>query len=71
MSTNIISITMISIKIVLAFLGLIILISCFKSMKNRGRGKNALVILQNAQTKQEYPVFYWENSLGRSKNCHR
>ena len=69
MSTNIISITMISIKIVLAFLGLIILISCFKSMKNRGRGKNALVILQNAQTKQEYPVFYWENSLGRSKNC--
>lgn len=69
MSMNIISITMISIKIVLAFLGLIILISCFSSMKNHSRGKNTLVILQNTRTKQEYPVLYWENSIGRSKNC--
>ena len=69
MSTNIISVLIISIKIVLALLSLIILISCFKSMKNRVRGKSALIILQNAQTKQEFPVFYWENSLGRSKNC--
>ncbi len=69
MSTNIISIAMISIKVVLAFLGLIILISCFSSMKNHSRGKNTLVILQNTRTKQEYPVLYWENSIGRSKNC--
>ena len=69
MSTNIISVLIISIKIVLALLSLILLISCFKSMKNRVRGKSALIILQNAQTKQEFPVFYWENSLGRSKNC--
>ena len=69
MSTNIISVLIISIKIVLALLCLIILISCFKSMKNRVRGKSTLIILQNAQTKQEFPVFYWENSLGRSKNC--
>lgn len=69
MSTNIILIATISIKVVLALLGLIILLSCFKSMKNRSRGKSALIILQNAQTKQEFPIFYWENSLGRSKNC--
>ncbi len=58
-----------STKILLCFLGLLILISCFSSMRNYRRGKSALVILQNNRTKQEFPVFYWENSIGRGKNC--
>ena len=67
MSTNIISVLIISIKIVLALLSLIILISCFKSMKNRVRGKSALIILQNAQTKQEFPVFTGKTVLAEVK----
>lgn len=69
MSANMIEIAIILIKIALVFLGIIIPFLCFVSMRNRRRGKNALVILQNARTKQEYPIFYWENSIGRNKNC--
>lgn len=69
MSADIASVVTISIRVLLAFFSLIILISCFSATKNRYRGKKALIILQNARTKQEYPIFYWENSIGRSKNC--
>lgn len=69
MNTDIISLTIVAIKITLAFLSLTILISCFISIKIHRRRKNALIILQNFETKQEYPIFYWENSIGRNKHC--
>ena len=69
MSVNIIEMAIILIKITLVLLGIMIPFFCFASIRNRRRGKNALVILQNARTKQEYPIFYWENSIGRNKNC--
>lgn len=69
MDANIISLVLFGIKVLLAFLSIIILIFCFKSMKNHRRGKGALILLQNSHTKQEYPVLFWENSIGRSKNC--
>lgn len=59
----------VSVRVLLCFLGLIILISCFCSMRIHRRGKSILVILQDFQTKQEFPVLYWENSIGRGKNC--
>ena len=58
-----------SVRIVLCVLGILIVISCFASMRNHRRGRATLVILQNNSTKQEFPVFYWENSIGRGKNC--
>lgn len=33
------------------------------------RGKKVLIVLQDLHSKQEYPIFFWENSIGRSKNC--
>lgn len=58
-----------SVRIVLCVLGVLIVVSCFASMRNHRRGRATLVILQNNSTKQEFPVFYWENSIGRGKNC--
>ena len=57
MSANIIEVAIILMKIALALLGIIIPFLCFASMRNRRRAKNALVILQNVCTKQEYPIF--------------
>lgn len=69
MDNNIISLVLFSIRVFLSFLSVIIIILCFKSMKNHTRRNGALIILQNAHTKKEYPVLFWENSIGRSKNC--
>lgn len=69
MSTNIIPVAAVAIKAALALLSLIIFASCFLSMRNQTRGKGALVILQNPKTRQEYPVLFWENSIGRSRSC--
>ncbi len=64
-----ISLVLFIIKVILAFWGILILFSCFKSMKNHTRGKGALILLQDTFSKKEYPVLFWENSIGRSKNC--
>ncbi len=69
MNTEVIFFAELSIKIIMIVLSLIISFSCFLSMKNQTRKKNALIILQDEQTKQEIPVLYWENSIGRSKRC--
>ena len=69
MNIDVIFFTELSIKIIMIILSLIMLFSCFLSMKNQIRKKNGLIILQNEHTKQEIPVLYWENSIGRSKYC--
>ncbi len=69
MDNNIISLVLFSIRVFLSFLSVVIITLCFKSMRNHTRRNGALIILQNAYTKKEYPVLFWENSIGRSKNC--
>lgn len=69
MNITVILLASLSIKILLCSLGLIIFISCFASMRNHRRRNSTLVILQNNSTKQEFPALYWENSIGRDKNC--
>lgn len=56
-------------KIFLSFLGITIFLLCFISMKVTRRGKGPLIILSEKFSKKEYPVRYWENSIGRSKSC--
>lgn len=56
------------IKIIVPFLGLIIILKCFFSMRKNMREEKPLITLFNSITGDYIPVLFWENSIGRSKN---
>lgn len=56
-------------RLFLPFFLVIIVLWCFLSMRKNQRGKRTLVILKNILTNEEIAIKYWENSIGRDKNC--
>lgn len=56
------------VKIIVPFLGLIIVLRCFFSMRKNIREEKPLITLFNSITGEYIPVLFWENSIGRSKN---
>lgn len=57
-----------ALKVFMPFLGLIILWQGFSSMRSQRRGGKPLIMLWNNITGKPFPIIYWENSIGRSKN---
>ncbi len=66
---NVLEVINFILKGIMPIIGLIIFLLCFISIKVTRRGKGPLVILSEKSSRKEYPVKYWENSIGRSKNC--
>lgn len=62
------SLAMYVIQVFLPFLGLIIIYSCFKSIKVGIRERRPLLMLVNKRTREKMPVMFWENSIGRNKS---
>ena len=56
------------IRIVAPFFALLIVFLCFSSLRYGRRDEHALIILEDEYRKIRYPVLYWENSIGRSRN---
>ena len=57
-----------SIRVAEPLLALIIIVMCFFSLKGGRREEHALIVLENDEEEISYPVLYWENSIGRSRN---
>lgn len=47
---------------------LIIVFLCFSSLRYGRREEHALIMLEDEYRRIRYPVLYWENSIGRSRN---
>ncbi len=56
------------IRIFIPALGLIIIFLCFSSLRYGRREEHALIVLEDEARKIRYPVLFWENSIGRSRN---
>lgn len=56
------------IRVVRPFLAIIIVYSCYYSMRKNIREDKPLMVLYNTLTTENIPVIYWENSIGRSRN---
>lgn len=65
---NIIETISFILRLLTPFLALIIVFLCFYSLRSGRREEHALIILEDEIRKIRYPVFFWENSIGRSKN---
>ncbi len=48
-------------------LALLIVFQIFTSMRSHRRAEQPLILLDNLNTRDQIPVMYWENSIGRSK----
>lgn len=48
-------------------LALLIVYHIFTSMRSHRRAEQPLILLDNLNTRDQIPVMYWENSIGRSK----
>ena len=55
------------ISIILPFLALIIILKCFISLRKNIRGNRPLIMLENELTREQIPILYWENAIGRSR----
>ncbi len=47
-------------------LAAVIIIMCFVSLRGGRRSEQALIVLEDRTNDTNYPVIYWENSIGRS-----
>lgn len=65
---SIASLVLYIIRVIRPFLAIIIVYSCYSSMRRNIREDKPLIVLYNTLTKEDIPVIYWENSIGRSKN---
>ncbi len=57
-----------AIRIITPLFALLITILCFASLRVGRRDENALIVLEDEMREIQYPVFFWENSIGRSRN---
>ncbi len=49
-------------------LALLVIVMCFISLKGGKREEHALIVLESTNDEKDYPVLYWENSIGRSRS---
>lgn len=55
-------------RLVEPFIAIIITVMCFISLRGSRRREEPLIVLEDEQEEIGYPVLYWENSIGRSRN---
>lgn len=58
----------ISVRIILPILAVIIVYEGYVSIRHRRREKRPLIMLADVDSNNIYPVYYWENSIGRRKS---
>ena len=56
------------IRLVVPFFALLIIFLCFSSLRYGRREEHALIVLEDEYRRIRYPVLFWENSIGRSRN---
>lgn len=57
----------IALRMLLPIYAIVIVYSCYASMRRRRRPEKPLVMLYNEKTQERTPILYWENSIGRGK----
>lgn len=57
----------IAVRIILPLLAIFIVCKGYVSINHRRREKRALIMLADMDSNEVYPVYYWENSIGRSR----
>lgn len=66
--TNIAEIISFIIRILTPVFGIVIVFLCFSSLRYGRREEHALIVLDDEFRGIRYPVLFWENSIGRSRN---
>lgn len=54
-------------RVLTPIIGILIVCICFSSLRYGRREEHALIVLTDVVHKINYPVLFWENSLGRSR----
>ncbi len=57
------------IRIIVPLLAIYVSWRCYTSFKSGQRRRDPVVMLVDEASGTEFPVLYWENSLGRAKSC--
>ena len=57
------------IRMIVPFLALYVSWRCYTSFKRGQRRRDPVVMLVDAASGVQFPVLYWENSMGRAKSC--
>ncbi len=57
------------IRILVPLLALYVSWRCYTSFKSGQRRRDPVVMLVEEASGTEFPVLYWENSIGRAKSC--
>ncbi len=55
-------------RLIAPLVAIIVIVLCFVSLRYGRRDKHALIALEDEERKIRYPVLFWENSIGRSRN---
>lgn len=63
------SVILYGIRIIIPLISVMIVISCFTSLRRGRRREDPVILLEDMVAHRAIPVLYWENSLGRSKSC--
>lgn len=63
-----IEMTLFMLRILIPSIAIIIVLLCFASLRYGRRKEHALIVLEDEFRKIRYPVLFWENSIGRSRD---
>jgi cell division protein FtsW len=69
LSSGAVSVLLYVLRVAVAVLCILTAVRCFTSMRLGKRRKTPIMVLEDMTTHQLFPVFYWENSIGRSRSC--
>ena len=67
--SSIVQYLMLGLRIVTPIIALFVVWRCYTSFKKGIRRKDPVIMLVDSLTNTDYPILYWENSIGRSKTC--
>lgn len=69
LTSSIVQYLMLALRIVTPIIALFVVWRCYTSFKKGIRRKDPVIMLVDSLTNTDYPILYWENSIGRSKTC--
>jgi cell division protein FtsW len=69
LSSDAVSILLYILRIAVVVVCIVTAVRCFTSMRLGKRRKTPIMVLEDMTTHQIFPVYYWENSIGRSRSC--
>ncbi len=69
LSSDTVQYLMLALRIVTPFIGLFVVWRSFTSFRKGLRRNTPVIMLEDTNSGESFPVLYWENSIGRSKSC--